>query len=140
MGTVHPTKKMEVLHGTGECLWEQSFCWQALMTLLTTLKNMKFWPVLAISRARPTRKQWPQNILRIRRKIVKNHPEIVKKGSQKHQKGGPGAAWAPPGTLLGAPGAPNGILVRKPWFVGRPWVPHGRQIWAYVRSKNEGKT
>ena len=95
---------MEVLHGLGECLCEQSFCWRALMTLLTTLKNMKFWPVLAMSRARQTRKQWPENILRNRRKIVNNHPEIVKKGCQKHQKGGPG-------TLLGAPGAPNGILV-----------------------------
>ena len=97
MGTAHPTKNMEVLHGPGECLCEQSFCWRALMTLLTTLKNMKFWLVLAISRARPTRKQWAENILRIRRKIVKNHPEIVKKGFRKHQKGGPGAAWATPG-------------------------------------------
>ena len=54
------------------------------MTLLTTLKNMKFWPVLAIARARQTGKQWPENIFRNRRKIVKNHSEIVKKGSQKH--------------------------------------------------------
>ena len=91
MGTVHPTKKMEVLHGTGECLWEQSFCWRALMTLLTTLKNMKFWPVLAISSARQTRKQWPENILRIRRKIVKNDPEIVKKGTKSTKRGVPEA-------------------------------------------------
>ena len=122
-----------------ECLCEQSFCWWALMTLMTTLKNRKFWPVLAISRARQTRKQRPENILRNRRKIVKNHPEIVKKGGQKHQKGGPRAAWAPPGTLLGALGAPNGILVRKPWFVGRPWAPHGRPVWAHFRSKKHKK-
>ena len=61
------------------------------------------------------------------------------KGRQIHEKGGPGASWAPPGTLLGALGAPNGILVLKPQFVGRPLGPHGRPVWAHFRSKSQKK-
>ena len=106
MGTVHLTKKMQVLHGPGECLCEQSFCWRALMTLLTTLKNMKFWPVLAISRARPTRKQWAENILRNRREIVNNHPEIVKQGA-KSTKRGSRSRLGPPRDPPGSPGGPK---------------------------------
>ncbi len=45
-------KKMEVLPAPGECLCEQRFCWQPLMTVLATLNNMKFWPLLAIARAK----------------------------------------------------------------------------------------
>jgi len=119
MGTVHPTNKMEVLHGPGECLCEQSFCWRALMTLLTTLKNMKFWPVLAISRARTTRKQWPQNILRIRRKIVKNHPEIVKKGTKSTKRGVPEPPGHPPGPSW-EPRGPEGRKNRKKGLRGPP--------------------